>query len=84
MNTDLSDMDMQFDLSGLEVKEDKRDSMESWAKRSREDYIKYYEDHPDEVSQDSRSAYKARLDATRDKMEWSTASGAIYLKREEE
>ena len=84
MYLDLSDMDMQYDLSGLEVKADKRDSLESWANHSREEYIKYYEEHPDENSQNSRSAYKARLDATRDKMEWSTASGAIYLKREEQ
>lgn len=78
MNQDFSDMDMQFDLSGLEVEENMRDSLESWANGSREQTLKYYTEHQDE---NKRSAYKALLDATHDKMEWSIDKRTIYLNR---
>ena len=75
----VSDVDLQTDVSGLEVAADMRDSLESWETHWRESTLKYYTERPE---QERRVAFKALLDATRDKMEWRSAEDkTIYLKR---
>ena len=77
MKFDSSSADVQMDASGLETTN--QDSLDAWVNRYREDALKYYQEAPED---DTPVAYKARLDATRDKMEWtSDGSRALFLKR---
>ena len=78
LNLDAPTMAIQMDLSGIEAEENKQDSLESWAKKYREDGLKHYAEKPDS---EKRFSFKARLDASHDKMEWTNKDGAIYLKR---
>ena len=66
MSLDFTTLDMQMDISGLTAVENKQDSLENWARRYREDAIKYNTERPET---EERIAYKARLDSSHDKME---------------
>lgn len=77
MKFDSSSADVQMDASGLETTN--QDSLDAWVNRYREDALKYYQEPPED---DTPVAYKACLDATHDKMEWtSDNSRALFLKR---
>ena len=82
LNYNYSNADMQVDISGLEALENKQDTLESWARHFRENALEYY---AEKSGEGDRVAYKARLDSSNDKMEWSgQQSGKTkYLKRKE-
>lgn len=80
LSLDSGTMDVQMDPSGIEVKENGQDSLDSWMNRYREYLNDYFQEGL--TKQGDRKAYKARLDSSRDKMEWTDATGEIrYLKR---
>ena len=81
LNMDPSKVDLQLDISGLVARENRQDSLESWAKNYRESTLEYYSSNKDRMS---HTAYKARLDPSHDKMEWTgPEGGAQYLKRKD-
>lgn len=82
LNFDFHTLDIQMDQSGIEVKENMQDSLSSLMDSYR-DYLKnsFLEDAADGFE---RKAFKARMDASRDKMEWTDSEGEVrYLKRQD-
>ena len=72
---------IDLDISGLVPEEGMRDSLERWKNHSYEQSMKAVDDMPEESL---RHAYKARLDSSKDKMEWTYPTGeAVYLKRKD-
>ena len=82
LTLDINSLDVEMDPSGIEVKENMQDSLSSLMNRYREYLLKQV--HEDLLAQGDRKTYKARLDSSNDKMEWTDAGGEIrYLKRME-
>ena len=74
--------DLELDTSELVVDKDKLDSLAVWVDNYREGGLKYFKDM---ASREKRVSYKARLDSSKDKMEWTSAEGEVrYLKRQEQ
>ena len=72
--------DYDVDRSGLVPEEGMQDSLDIWITKYREDALKAYWSL---TEQESRTAFKARLDSSLDKMEWLDTDGKVrYLKRE--
>ena len=70
----------ELDGSGLVPEKGRKDSLDSWLKSYPEEAMKYYNELTEEQL---RTAFKASLDPSRDKMEWVNSEGdAIYLKRD--
>ena len=68
-----------LDTSGLVAAEGQQKKLDEWVASTREQTENSYKNRTDEQL---RSAHKARLDSSRDKMEWINAAGTIlYLKR---
>ena len=81
INLDFTDADFQIDMSEIVPKEDKRDSLEGWGNRYK-DYLKKTYTETDEGI--LHRSYKARLDTSHDKMEWTANDNAWSLKRKEQ
>ena len=80
MFCDRNSVAFDMDDSGLVPAEGKQATLDEWKKGYLERAKKNHEDLPDK---DLRSAVKARLDSSKDKMEWIDADGdSRYLKRE--
>lgn len=72
--------EFNVDGSGLVAAEGKQDSLDTWLKKFPEETLKSNREMTEE---EARVAYKARLDPSRDKMEWTDKEGnERYLKRE--
>ena len=79
MSMDLLSGELITDDSELVPEAGRRDSLDAWINRYRENTLKDFRETPDE---DKTSSFKARLDSSNDKMEWTDEDGdAIYLKR---
>ena len=76
MDFDYASMELQLDASGLETTN--QDSLDAYINRYRKEAAKFYGEKPED---DKPQYYKARLDSTHDKMEWTDEEGSIYLKR---
>ncbi|MBO4671188.1 MAG: hypothetical protein J5640_05035 [Bacteroidales bacterium] len=71
--------EMVIDGSALVPYEGGRDSVDAWINRTREQELKEYREKPEA---ELRGAFKARLDSSHDKMEWTYSNGGVvYLKR---
>ena len=79
LSMDLLSGELITDDSELVPEAGRRDSLDAWINRYRENTLKDFRETPDE---DKTSSFKARLDSSNDKMEWTDEDGdAIYLKR---
>ena len=73
-------VDVQVDLSDIEVKDNMQDSLSAWMNKVRDMYLEHFRSLQNE---DNRQAFKARLDSSRDKMELTDEKGSVrYLKRD--
>lgn len=80
LNVDPQSFHFDVDGSGLAPVDGQQDSLDSWLKAYPEQVEKINRELPEK---DLRSAFKARLDSSRDKMEWVDSDGNVrYLKRE--
>ena len=69
--------DIEIDGSGLVPKEGKRDSLDSWLNHAHENSLEEYRE-----SCGQRSAFRARMDSSKDKMKWTDEEESVYfLKR---
>ena len=83
MAMDANTVDVHMDSSGIEVKENKQDSLAIMMNAYR-DY--FYEAAKEKMSskESERIAYKVRMDSSKDKMEWTDEKGDMrYLKRKD-
>ena len=70
---------IDIDDSGLIPEEGKQDTLKAWIHNYREQVIKEYSEAPDD---EHPVSFKARLDSSMDKMEWTDPDGTVrYLKR---
>ena len=82
LTPDFSTIDIQVDPSGLVPEENMQDSLDTWVNSYRESYLAYFRDMADKGE---KYAYKALLDSSRDKTEWTDSDGSVrYLKRKRE
>jgi hypothetical protein len=82
MTPDYSTADVKVDPSDLVPEENMQDSLDAWVNDYRERYSDHFRDLAD---QGDRYAVKARLDSSKDKMEWTQADGTVrYIKRKVE
>ena len=82
LTPDFSTIDIQMDPSGLLPEENMQDSLDTWVNDYRESYLAYFRDMADKGE---KYAYKALLDSSRDKTEWTDSDGSVrYLKRKKE
>ena len=82
LTPDFSTIDIQMDPSGLLPEENMQDSLDTWVNDYRESYLAYFRDMADKGE---KYAYKALLDSSRDKTEWTDSGGSVrYLKRKKE
>ena len=82
LTPDFSTIDIQIDPSGLVPEENMQDSLDTWVNSYRESYLAYFRDMADKGE---KYAYKALLDSSRDKTEWTDSDGSVrYLKRKRE
>lgn len=82
MTLDANTVDVQMDPSGIEVNENMQDSLASYMNAYR-DY--FYNTARENLSNKAeRITYKARMDSSKDKMEWTDEKGDMrYLKRKD-
>ena len=79
MNPDFSTTDVQVDLGGIVVEENGEEALNDWLDSYRESVMDFYRSH---AGQGERYAVKARLDSSKDKMEWTFPDGEVrYMKR---
>lgn len=79
LKTDPQSYKFEVDDSGLIPEEGQQDSLKAWIANYREQGLKAYSELPEEKLLVS---YKARLDSSKDKMEWTDPDGSVqYLKR---
>ena len=76
---DYSTADLTVDPSGLVPEENMQDSLDAWVNRYREQSINSFKEMADKGE---KRAFKASVDSSNDKMEWTGPDGAVrYLKR---
>ena len=79
LTPDYSTTDIQFDPSGLVAEENGAEDLADWVKGAQESTLNYFRA---EADKDNRYAIKARLDSSKDKMEWTESDGTVrYMKR---
>ena len=82
MTPDFATVDVQLDPSGITVEENHEDSFTEWLNQSQENTLDFFRE---QAGKGEIYAVKARLDSSRDKMEWSESDGKVrYLKRKRE
>ena len=82
MIPDYNTVDLLMDPSGMVPEENMQDSLDAWVNDYRERNLAYFRGLADKGE---RYAVKARMDSSKDKMEWTESDGSVrYLKRKEE
>ena len=82
LTPDYSTSEVQVDPGDIVAEENKRDSVTSWLNRYQKSMLDYLRGPDDKVE---TYAVKARLDSSRDKMEWTESDGRVrYLKRKQD
>lgn len=82
LTPDYASSDVLLDPSGIVVEKDGEKNLADWLNQYQETTLKYFREEDDKEYQ---YAIKARLDSSRDKMEWTEADGTVrYLKRKRE
>ena len=71
--------DVELDASDLFVEKNMKDSLNTWLARYHDDTLEQFKEL---ASQKDRSPFHARLDSSKDKMEWVSPQGKVrYFKR---
>ena len=78
LKPDFSNVDVQIDTSDIEILESGHGDLSSWARQYREAILQSIENDGDK-----RASFKARLDSSGDKMQWTNDEQVRYLKRKE-
>ena len=82
LTPDYASSDVLLDPSGIVVEKDGEKNLADWLNQYQETTLNYFREEDDKEYQ---YAVKARLDSSRDKMEWTEADGTVrYLKRKRE
>lgn len=82
LTPDYASTDVQLDPSGIVVEKDGEKNLADWLNQYQETTLNYFREEADKEYQ---YAIKARLDSSRDKMEWTEADGTVrYMKRKRE
>lgn len=82
LTPDYASSDVLLDPSGIVVEKDGEKIFADWLNQYQETTLNYFREEDDKEYQ---YAVKARLDSSRDKMEWTEADGTVrYLKRKRE
>ena len=82
LTPDYASSDVLLDPSGIVVEEDGEKNLADWLNQYQETTLNYFREEDDKEYQ---YAVKARLDSSRDKMEWTEADGTVrYMKRKRE
>lgn len=82
LTPDYASTDVQLDPSGIVVEKDGEKNLADWLNQYQETTLNYFREEDDKEYQ---YAVKARLDSSRDKMEWTEADGTVrYMKRKRE
>ena len=82
LTPDYASSDVLLDPSGIVVEKDGEKIFADWLNQYQETTLNYFREEDDKEYQ---YAIKARLDSSRDKMEWTEADGTVrYLKRKRE
>ena len=82
LTPDYASSDVQLDPSGIVVEKDGEKNLADWLNQYQETTLNYFREEDDKEYQ---YAVKARLDSSRDKMEWTEADGTVrYMKRKRE
>ena len=82
LTPDYASSDVQLDPSGIVVEKDGEKNLAEWLNQYQETTLNYFREEDDKEYQ---YAVKARLDSSRDKMEWTEADGTVrYMKRKRE
>ena len=79
LNPDYTTSDVQMNPGDIVVEENKQDSLTSWMNSYRKSTLDYFMETADKGQ---KYAVKARMDSSKDKMEWTDSDGEVrYLKR---
>lgn len=82
LTPDYASSDVLLDPSGIVVEKDGEKNLADWLNQYQETTLNYFRKEDDKEYQ---YAVKARLDSSRDKMEWTEADGTVrYMKRKRE
>ncbi len=82
LTPDYASSDVLLDPSGIVVEKDGEKNLADWLNQYQETTLNYFREEDDKEYQ---YAVKARLDSSKDKMEWTEADGTVrYLKRKRE
>ena len=82
LTPDYASSDVLLDPSGIVVEENGEKNLADWLNQYQETTLNYFREEDDKEYQ---YAVKARLDSSRDKMEWTEADGTVrYMKRKRE
>lgn len=82
LTPDYASSDVLLDPSGIVVEKDGEKNLADWLNQYQETTLNYFREEDDKEYQ---YAVKARLDSSRDKMEWTEADGTVrYMKRKRE
>lgn len=82
LTPDYASSDVLLDPSGIVVEKDGEKIFADWLNQYQETTLNYFREEDDKEYQ---YAVKARLDSSRDKMEWTEADGTVrYMKRKRE
>lgn len=82
LTPDYASSDVLLDPSGIVVEKDGEKNLADWLNQYQETTLNYFREEADKEYQ---YAVKARLDSSRDKMEWTEADGTVrYMKRKRE
>lgn len=82
LTPDYASSDVLLDPSGIVVEKDGEKNLADWLNQYQETTLNYFRAEDDKEYQ---YAIKARLDSSRDKMEWTEADGTVrYMKRKRE
>ena len=82
LTPDYASSDVLLDPSGIVVEKDGEKNWADWLNQYQETTLNYFREEDDKEYQ---YAVKARLDSSRDKMEWTEADGTVrYMKRKRE
>lgn len=82
LTPDYASSDVLLDPSGIVVEKDGEKNLADWLNQYQETTLNYFREEDDKEYQ---YAIKARLDSSRDKMEWTEADGTVrYMKRKRE
>ena len=82
LTPDYNTANMTVDPSGMVPEENMQDSLDAWVNRYREQSIERIKEMADKRE---KRTFKASMDSSNDKMEWTEPDGKVrYLKRKEE